>query len=168
MIENLLTFPKVKNIIWRVNSRPRLFTIGYEGLTINQFIDKLLGNDIRILIDVRNNPISRKTGFSKSAFRCHLEAVGIKYQHIPELGIPSALRKNLGTKASYQSLFRHYERKILAYNLDYVEQIKTAITQFSRVALMCFESDYHTCHRHRITEYLSQDQSFKTSIVHLD
>jgi uncharacterized protein (DUF488 family) len=168
MTTNMLTFPQVRNNVWRVNNSPCLFTIGYEGLTINQFIEKLVSNDIKILIDVRNNPISRKVGFSKSVFRDRLEAVGIKYQHIPELGVPSALRKNLGTKASYQSLFHHYERKILACNLDYVEQIKMAITQFSRVALMCFEADYHTCHRHRITEYLSQDRSFKTNIVHLD
>lgn len=168
MTENIFTFPKVRNIAWRVNNHPCLFTIGYEGLTINQFIEKLASHDIKILIDVRNNPISRKTGFSKSAFRDHLEAVGIKYQHIPELGVPSALRKNLGTKASYQSLFRHYEKKILASNLDYIEQIKIAIAQSSRVALMCFEADYHSCHRYKITEYLIQDKSFKTNIVHLD
>jgi uncharacterized protein (DUF488 family) len=147
--------------------RPQLFTIGYEGLTIGEFIDRILAYDIRTLIDVRNNPLSRKPGFSKKAFQEQLESVGVRYRHIPELGVPSAFRRNLGTAASYASLFRYYEKNILASNLDCVEQIKQITNQSSRVALTCFEADYHACHRHRITQHLSEDPSFRAEIVHL-
>jgi uncharacterized protein (DUF488 family) len=167
MISNTLTSPKAVNISWCIDNTPCLFTIGYEGLTVNSFIEKLLANDIRVLIDVRNNPQSRKPGFSKSVFRDYLERAGIIYQHIPELGVPSTLRKNLGTEESYQSLFTYYEKEILPLNLDYIEKIKEITTRFSRVALTCFEADYHTCHRHKITEYLSQEPSFKARVVHL-
>ena len=168
MTLNLQTSPQLIGHSWQVDNTPCLFTIGYEGLSINSFIDKLLANDIRVLIDVRNNPLSRKPGFSKSAFRDHLEKAGISYQHIPELGIPSALRKNLGTEASYLSLFDYYEKEILAFNLDYVEKIKMITTQYSRVALTCFEADYHICHRHKITDYLGQEPTFTAKIVHLN
>ncbi len=167
MATNLLEMPKVRSISWPINEAPCVFTIGYEGLTIDRFIERLLANQIRILIDVRNNPQSRKRGFSKSALRVHLEEAGISYQHIPELGVPSVRRKNLKTKASYKSLFSYYERKILASNLDSIERIKVITIQFSRVALMCFEADYHSCHRCKITEYLSQESSFAANIVHL-
>jgi len=168
MTTNLVTIAQISSIPRRFDQTHYLFTIGYEGLSISSFIDKLLANDIRVLIDVRNNPLSRKPGFSKTAFRDHLEGAGIIYQHIPELGVPSALRKNLATKDSYQILFDYYEKEILASNLNYVEKIKTIITQFSRVALTCFEADYHTCHRHKITEYLSQEPTFMAEIVHLN
>jgi uncharacterized protein (DUF488 family) len=148
MISNLLTTPQLANLSWQIDNTQYLFTIGYEGLSISSFIDKLLANDICVLIDVRNNPLSRKPGFSKSAFRYHLESAGISYQHIPELGVPSALRKNLVTKDSYQALFDYYEN--------------------SRVALTCFEADYHACHRHKITEFLSQEPTFMAKVVHLN
>jgi uncharacterized protein (DUF488 family) len=168
MTMNLVKTTQLDNLPWQIDHTQCLFTIGYEGLSISSFIDKLLANDICVLIDVRNNPLSRKPGFSKTAFRNHLENAGIIYKHIPELGVPSALRRNLTTKDSYQALFDYYEREILAYNLDYVEKIKAITAQFLRVALTCFEADYHTCHRHKITEFLSQEPTFIAKVVHLN
>jgi len=167
MTINFLPFAKVMSMFWRVNVTPCIYTIGYEGLTIQSFIDRLLTEDVQILIDVRNNPLSRKPGFSKTSLRDQLQKVGVSYQHIPELGVPSALRKNLGTKSSYRSLFRYYDQRILAYNLDSIETIKAIAKRHSRVALMCFEADYNSCHRHMITEYLSRESTFRAKIVHL-
>jgi uncharacterized protein (DUF488 family) len=168
MTTDLRSLSKVVRVPWHIDDTPCLFTIGYEGRTINHYIEMLLSNDIRVLIDVRNNPLSRKPGFSKTAFRIHLENAGIIYQHISKLGVPSKLRKNLGTEDSYRSLFNYYQKEILAFNLDSIEKIKNITTQFSRVALTCFEADYHNCHRHKITEYLSQEPSFNARIVHLN
>ena len=81
--------------------------------------------------------------------------------------LPNLGDGRLGSAASYRSLFRYYERHILASNLDCVEEIKAIAARYSRVALACFEADYHACHRHRITEYLSQDPSFRGEIHHL-
>jgi uncharacterized protein (DUF488 family) len=168
MLTNLLELAKARSVFSQIRQTPCLFTIGYEGLTIEGFIEKLLANDIRMLIDVRNNPQSRKPGFSKTSFMDYLKKAGINYEHIPELGVPSKLRKNLETKASYQSFFNYYERKILASNLDCLEKIVLITAQFSRVALTCFEADYHVCHRHKITEYLSREPTFRANIVHLN
>ncbi len=167
MTTQLFTFQRVRRIFGPIHDPVCLFTIGYEGLTIDRFIEKLLANDVRLLIDVRNNPISRKAGFSKTSFREHLQEAGIPYQHLPELGVPSALRKNLGSEDSYQSLFRYYEREILPANIGSIEKIKSAAMQYNRAALTCFEADPTMCHRHRITEYLSKDPTFIGKIVHL-
>lgn len=168
MTTSLNLLPKEISIPWQIENTPYLFTIGYEGRTINNYIEMLLSNEVRVLIDVRNNPLSRKPGFSKTAFCAHLENAGIIYIHIPELGVPSKLRKHLGTEDSYQSLFNYYKKEILAINLDCIERIKAVTNQFSRVALTCFEADYHNCHRHKITEFLSQEPFFDARIVHLN
>jgi uncharacterized protein (DUF488 family) len=147
---------------------PQLFTIGYEGVSINDYLEKLIEYDIHALIDVRSNPLSRKPGFSKTSFREHLEKVSIKYFHIPELGVPSALRKNLNSRESYESLFEYYSSEILPSNIDSLEKVKSILLEYSRVALTCFEADYQMCHRHKITEYLDRESSFKGTIIHLN
>jgi len=58
-----------------------LYTIGYESKSIDNFISKLKNNDISILVDVREIPISRKNGFSKKLFSESLNKNGIGYIH---------------------------------------------------------------------------------------
>jgi uncharacterized protein (DUF488 family) len=154
-------------VSWMPQEVPCLFTIGYEGLTVPEFVHHLRDNGIRLLVDVRHNPISRKPGFSKAALSRELARNGISYEHLPELGVPSAKRRNLGSPASYESLFRYYERRVLAANRASVDQIVSLTRRFSRIALMCFEADPEACHRHKITESLLRDSSFRASITHL-
>jgi hypothetical protein len=152
---------------WNSDNRSCLFTIGYEGLTIDAFLNKLITNNVHALVDVRNNPFSMKYGFSHPKFQNFVESIGIKYYHLPQLGIPSQLRKGLRTKESYTSLFTYYENSILPSNLVYLEKIKQIIVDHSRVALTCFEADYQSCHRHKITERLNKEPGFNIKISHL-
>ncbi|MBP7170714.1 MAG: DUF488 domain-containing protein, partial [Bacteroidales bacterium] len=69
-----------------------LFTIGYEGLSLEEYLNKLILSDIKVLCDVRRNPLSMKFGFSKSQLQKACQGVGIEYVHIPELGIESDKR----------------------------------------------------------------------------
>ena len=62
---------------------PTLFTLGYEGLTIEAFIARLQSAQVKTVVDVRELPLSRKKGFSKSAFCAALSAHGIAYLHAP-------------------------------------------------------------------------------------
>ena len=64
---------------------------------IEAFINNLIQNDIRLLCDVRKNPLSRKFGFSKGKLSHILDTIGIKYVHIPDLGIESDKRRSLDT-----------------------------------------------------------------------
>ena len=45
----------------------RIFTIGYEGTTVPEFIAVLQKASVERVIDVRALPLSRRPGFSKSA-----------------------------------------------------------------------------------------------------
>ena len=153
---------------WNTDSSPCLFSIGYEGLSIDAYLNVLLSNNISVLIDVRKNPISMKYGFSKSKFADYLQKVGVLYFHFPELGIPSYLRQNLKTPAAYRKLFDLYSSYILPEQSIAIEKIKSILSEYKRVAITCFEADYRFCHRHKIIEYLSSNPDFDTSIVHLN
>ena len=83
---------------------PALFTFGYEGLTIDGFISRLKDARVNLIVDVRELPLSRKKGFSKSTFREHLAAAGIGYEHRPALGCPKPVRykyRENGDRAGY-------------------------------------------------------------------
>lgn len=63
-----------------------LYTVGYEGLNIEQFLLMLDKYDIEKIIDIRECPISRKAGFSKNALKNVLAANGFDYTHLAALG----------------------------------------------------------------------------------
>lgn len=131
-----------------------LFTIGYEGLTLEKYILKLILEDVRVLCDVRKNAYSQKFGFSKTLLRTACEGVGIKYFHIPELGIISEKRKELKSHEDYNLLFKEYEETILISENDALNKIFKLLQSEGRVALTCFEHDPIQCHRLRIANKL--------------
>lgn len=69
-----------------------LFTFGYEGLDIDAFVARVQGAGVQAIVDVRELPLSRKKGFSKSALRDALRAAGLDYFHVPALGCPKEIR----------------------------------------------------------------------------
>jgi uncharacterized protein (DUF488 family) len=146
---------------------PQLFTIGYEGLSIDAYLDKLIKNNISVLVDVRNNPHSRKFGFSKKSLQKYVELIGKCYIHIPELGVPSDLRTELDSPEAYQVLFTYYDQNVLPQRTEEVERVKQILKMNGRIALTCFEADYRSCHRSRITNHIAKDSSFEIPIVHL-
>jgi uncharacterized protein (DUF488 family) len=155
------------SIAWNSNKAPCLFTIGYEGLSIDAYLDILVSNSVAVLVDVRKNPISMKYGFSKTRLTEYTKIAGISYIHIPDLGITSDLRKELNSPAAYKKLFDFYASQILPEKKDALEHLKTISENAGRIAITCFEADHQFCHRHKVTEYLEADPSFATSVVHL-
>lgn len=147
-----------------------LFTIGYEGISIDTYINKLLASHIKTLVDVRKNAYSNKFGFSKKEFQYCLEKAKIKYIHIPELGIESEKRQELKTAKSSSSsgydLFgngvRNIENKLfedyktqLSTKQQYIDKLLQILAQDKLIAITCFEADYKCCHRHVLAESLS-------------
>lgn len=154
------------------NARPTsndvaLLTIGYEGKTIEGYLNQLIGQSTDILCDVRRNPLSRKYGFSKERLRKAVESVGIEYHHFPNLGIPSAKRKSLETQADYDRLFDQYEQEILPDCSSDLGNILSLLEKGKRVALTCFELHPERCHRSRVTKAIEQDPRWQFSLFHL-
>lgn len=132
----------------------QLFTIGYEGLSLEKYIVSLILKDIRVLCDVRKNAYSQKYGFSKSQLQKACEGVGIYYVHIPELGIESEFRQNLCSQKDYDLLFDNYEKTTLQKQSGSLMKIKCLVEKYGRVALTCFEKNPLQCHRSRVAKYV--------------
>jgi hypothetical protein len=132
-------------------------TIGYEGRTLESYLNELLRSGVTLLCDVRRNPISRKYGFSKSTLEKGCEGVGIRYEHVPELGIASDQRQGLETQADYDALFAEYERDSLPLQGAALAKIRAWIRAGERVALTCYERMPSQCHRHCVAEALERE-----------
>ena len=129
-----------------------LSTLGYEGLTLEGYLNRLLRAGVTLLCDVRRNPLSRKYGFSKRTLTKGCEGVGIRYEHLPELGIPSEERQNLDTQADFDMLFDRYERDVLPKQQSAIATIQGWIVSGESVALTCYEHVPVQCHRHCVAE----------------
>lgn len=156
----------VKNSVFR-NTSLCFFTIGYEGSTIEDYINRLIKNDIHLVCDVRANPFSRKYGFSQRDLSVLLQKVGIEYIHIPQLGIVSDKRHELKTQEDYDALFAWYEKEVLPTRTDMLDKLKKLLMEYSRIAITCFEADVKQCHRGRIAKILSEQDNWNTSIKHI-
>lgn len=131
-----------------------LQTIGYEGRSLESYLNLLIKAGVNVLCDVRRNPLSRKYGFSKTTLANACAGVGIWYEHMPELGISSEQRQELNSQDDYDALFAEYERDYLPKQTESLTQIQEWIENGARVALTCYEHLPHQCHRHCVAEKL--------------
>lgn len=142
-----------------------LFTIGYEGLDLNQFILKLKDNNVKGIIDVRDVPLSRKKGFSKTKLKARLEEEGLKYVHVRELGSPKEIRKKLKEDKDYDYFFKEFS-KYLAEKNDTLLEISEYL--FDKIyCLMCFEQSAEKCHRSLVAENIVNLQNNRFQVVHI-
>ena len=137
-----------------VRNRTGIFTIGYEGLSVDEFLMKLIDEKTHVLADVRANPYSQKWGFIGRTLGSFSEKLGIEYASIPSLGIPSVFRKGLKDPEDRTELFDHF-RPILIGKKHELEALKVR-SKTERIALMCFEKDPLTCHRHILAQELER------------
>ena len=134
----------------------RLFTIGYEGRSIEVYLNLLIRGGVTLLCDVRRNAISRKYGFSKTTLERACTGVGIRYEHLPELGIESSRRRGLKTEADFKGLFKEYVQESLPNQNDALETIHSWLRSGESVALTCFELEAGQCHRHCVANALEK------------
>ncbi|MBI5739357.1 MAG: DUF488 domain-containing protein [Nitrospirae bacterium] len=135
-------------------SKAGLCSIGYEGRSLEDFLNTLIRDGVTLLCDVRRNPLSRKYGFSKVTLSRSCERVGIRYEHLPELGIASEDRKELHTQDDYFALFAVYKHDSLPKQITTLNKIKRWIENGQRVALACYEQLPEHCHRGCVAEAL--------------
>ncbi len=100
------THSKRKQLAPKAVAPLAVYTCGYEGLSVDGFLHRLVSTGIGRLIDVRMNPIARRFGFHKSTLARLCGNLGIEYVHVPELGIRSELRQELDDASDYERLFK--------------------------------------------------------------
>ncbi|HXS50582.1 MAG TPA: DUF488 domain-containing protein [Sphingomicrobium sp.] len=124
----------------------RIFTIGYEGATVAEFIAALKRAGVERLIDVRAVPNSRRPGFSKTPLRNALAEEGIEYVHLRALGTPAD-----GRAAARAGRLEDLKR-IYAGQLELPEAMAEAAQMVALAsekpsALLCYEREPAGCHR---------------------
>ena len=144
-----------------------LYTIGYEGISLEAYLNKLIKNDIKLLVDVRHNPLSQKFGFSKSQLIRNCESLNIEYMHFAEVGIQSEYRKELREQSDYDNLFKSYRKKTLMKTIKTQEKILFLLKEKKRIALTCFEANICQCHRKHLAEAITQLKEWNYELKHI-
>lgn len=150
-----------------VSDKTALFTIGYEGISLEEYLNRLIKNDIKVLVDVRNNPVSMKFGFSKNTLKLYCEKLSIEYVHVPEVGIRSEYRQGLKVQADYNELFQQYKKSTLQQTKDHQNKILEILKNKRRIALTCFESDTSKCHRSYLAKSIVEISEWKFELKHI-
>lgn len=128
---------------------PAVYTVGYERRSVDAFLNGLIENGIRMVIDVRANPISRKYGFAGGTLARLVRALGVGYVHHPKLGIPSSHRRAAEAEDNFPRLFRYYERRILSTADEDIGTV-AEVVRSRPAALLCREAAAADCHRSRL------------------
>ncbi|MGE6221090.1 DUF488 family protein [Nubsella zeaxanthinifaciens] len=166
---SILTSEELKNVKKHksTNDSITLFTIGYEGISLEGYLNRLVQNNVKLLIDVRRNPLSMKFGFSKSLLKRYCESLDIYYLHIPEVGIVSDQRQELNTQSDYDALFKVYRKENLVNTKAEQQQILNLLVKYKRVALTCFEANICQCHRKHLADAIVDLPNFDYQLKHI-
>ncbi len=124
----------------------KIFTIGYEGTTMADFLASLKGAGVEQVIDVRALPLSRRPGFSKNTLAATLKDNGIGYVHLKALGTPK-LGRDAARKGDWRTMEQVYAGQLhLPEAQAQAAQLRDlAVAKPS--AVLCFEHDPKMCHR---------------------
>ena len=124
----------------------KIFTIGYEGVTMDEFLAALKGAGVEQVIDVRALPLSRRPGFSKNILAATLKDNGIGYVHLKALGTPKPGR-DAAKKGDWRTMEQVYAGQLhLPEAQAQAAQLRDLASQ-KRSAVLCFERDPKHCHR---------------------
>jgi len=134
----------------------RIFTIGYEGATVAEFLAALQKAGVERVIDIRAVPNSRRPGFSKTPLRSALAEAGIDYVHLRALGTPADGR------AAARAGRKDELKRIYAGQLELPEAIAETgkmldLSREKPSALLCYERDPAACHRTLLLEAVAPD-----------
>jgi uncharacterized protein (DUF488 family) len=127
-----------------------VFTIGYEGLTVERFLSQLREHRVQCLVDIRELPLSRKPGFSKRALASIVTAAGLTYVHRRDLGCPKPVRDRYRQDGDWQR-YRQGFQAYLGTQQAAINEL-AGIVASSASALLCYEADFNYCHRSMIAD----------------
>ncbi|MGH8886271.1 MAG: DUF488 family protein [Egibacteraceae bacterium] len=140
-----------------------LYSIGYEGRTIKQFVETLQLAGVDVLVDVRLTAVSRKPGFSKTRLSESLAVAGIDYVHERLLGNPKDNRDAFRGD-DLEAGRRRFAKVLSNGSSDALDRLVVRACD-AKVAVLCVERDSSRCHRQVITEAA---QDLRPSLIVVD
>ena len=143
-----------------------IYTIGYEGIDIEQFLMLLKRHGIETVVDVRELPLSRKPGFSKKSLAEALNLSGLEYTHLANLGCPKPIRDRYRADADWRRYTDGFLRHLKTQD-EAIDEL-TMLAGSSTCALLCFEADFNYCHRSMVADAVKQKCGAKVVHVRVD
>jgi uncharacterized protein (DUF488 family) len=131
-----------------------IYTVSYEGRSLEGFLTDLRAQAVQLVVDVREAPISRKRGFSKSALSAALEGAGIGYRHMRPLGCPKPIRDAYKRDGDWD----RYTQAFMAHLREQESAIAelASLSSAQSAALLCFEADFTRCHRTYVAQAVAE------------
>ncbi len=140
-------------------------TIGYEGLTTEEFIHLLKREEVQTVVDVRQLPLSRKRGFSKASLAAMVQSHDMRYVHMRALGTPKDIRNDYHKSHDVVAFAARY-KSYLDTQPDVVADLAELASK-ERCCLLCVESDPNHCHRLIVAEQVAGLLGLDMEIGHL-
>jgi uncharacterized protein (DUF488 family) len=141
-------------------------TIGFTQSTAQRFFERLLGANVKTVIDVRLHNTSQLAAFAKAddlAF--FLRRIGdIRYIHQPLLAPTDTMLK---TYKKEKGDWGVYQGRFLDLMADRQIERKLTPDMFEGACLLCSEALPHHCHRRLVCEYLNEKWGEALSVHHL-
>ncbi len=141
-----------------------LFSIGYEKAAPADFLATLKARGVATVADLRDLPLSRRAGFSKRQLQAAVEAAGMRYVHLRALGTPPEGRE-ANRRRDWDRFWRIVEERLASAEAELDLQRLAEIAVAAPTCLLCYEADWHICHRRRVGEILAERHGF--ALTHL-
>jgi uncharacterized protein (DUF488 family) len=141
-----------------------LYTIGYEKAALAPFLDALRASGVQRVIDVRDLPLSRRAGFSKTPLTHALADAEIAYTHLKPLGTPPAGRE-ANKRRQWAEFWQIVEARLQTPEARYALEQAATLAANAPSALLCYEADPCICHRLRVGQLLCDAHGF--TMTHL-
>ena len=138
-----------------------LFTIGYEKASQGDVVAALTAAGVATLIDVRDRPQSRRAGFSKRQLQAAVEEAGMRYVHLKALGTPPEGRE-ANRRRQWDRFWGIVDDTLATAEAEIDLQRAAALAAAAPACLLCYEADWHVCHRRRVGEILADRYGFET------
>ena len=141
-----------------------IFTIGYEGASLDSVLRTLAARGVAVVLDVRELPLSRRAGFSKRPLSAALEEAGIGYAHLKGLGTPKEGR-TAARQGDLERFWSVVEETMRTPEAEHDLHRAAAAAGRQPACLLCFEASPHLCHRRRVADALHDRFGF--TVEHL-
>jgi uncharacterized protein (DUF488 family) len=130
----------------------QIFTLGYQSLAPELYVKALVDAGVKLVIDVRENPWSQRSGYVGAILKRTLASVDIDYEHWRALGNPAANRNTATTAAQCLRRYRTYLRQDGRIITLFVNKLTEEWNRDRKVCLTCFEHEHSNCHRSVIVD----------------
>jgi uncharacterized protein (DUF488 family) len=132
-----------------------VYTVGHSTRPIEDFVLLLRENGVRLLVDVRRYPVSRRyPHFTGAALAASLAREDVAYRHAPDLGGHREPQPGSPHTALRAAAFRGYADHMAtpAFREALQRLAETAATR--RTVILCAEADPQRCHRQLVADAL--------------